>query len=67
MTPRIIRTRKELAALDLSTVLITGGADYPWTVEEINITSDPGWFLPALVLATGEQVRAARQTIKEEE
>ena len=67
MNPQIIRTRYELAALDLSTVLITDGPVNPWTVEEINNASDPGWFLPALVLATGDQVRAARQALKEEE
>ena len=63
--PRIIRTRYGLAALDLSTVLITDGPVNPWTVEEINNASDPGWFLPALVLATGDQVRAARQALEE--
>ena len=65
MTTQIIRTRKELAALDPQTVLVTGGYADPWTVDEINTTSDTDWFLPVVVLATGDQVRAARQALKE--
>ena len=65
--PHIIRTREELAALDPQTVLVTGGYADPWTVDEINTTSDTDWFLPVAVLATGSQVREAQQALKEKE
>lgn len=64
--PQIIRTREELANLDPDTVLITGGPSDPWAVDEINTASDTDWFLPAVVVATGDQVRAARQALEEE-
>lgn len=64
MTPQIIRTREELAALDPQTVLVTGGYAGPWAVDEINTTSDTDWFLPVVVLATGDQVRAAQRALE---
>ena len=64
---KVIRTREELAALDPQTVLVTGGYADPWTVDEINTTSDTDWFLPVAVLATGDQVREAQQALKEKE
>ena len=67
MNHQIIRTREELAALDPATVLITGGYSDLWTAEEVAATSDPAWFLPVVVLASGGQVRAVQQALKEEE
>ena len=73
--PRIIRTRDELAALDPDT-LVTDALprhdDFPSPMiaalpapvaYRLNLT----WQGPVVVIATGEQVRAARQAIKEEE
>lgn len=69
MTPKIIRTREELAALDPDTVLIC-----PVETQSAFTAEEPqellargrrvgiGW-IPAVVLATGEQVRAARQAL----
>ena len=67
MNNQIVRTREELAALDPDTVLITGGYADLWTAEEVSATSDPTWFLPVVILATGDETRAAQQTLKEEE
>jgi hypothetical protein len=64
MSHQIIRTREELAALDPDTVLITGGYADLWTAEEVSATSDPAWFLPVVVLATGDETRAAQQTLE---
>ena len=60
--PRIIRTRDELAALDPSTAVTNG------PLIHAAVTAAPfheiGLFtLPAVVIATGDQVRAARQAL----
>lgn len=62
--PRIIRTREELAALDPGTVVTNG------PLTQAAVTAVPfheiGLFtLPAVVIATGEHVRAARQALEE--
>ena len=62
--PRIIRTREELADLDPDAILVPGGWGDPWTDEEISTTSDATSFLPAVVIATGDHVRAARQALE---
>lgn len=64
MTPQIIRTREELAALDPDAVVITNRCSDLWTVEEVAATSDPTWFLPVAVIATGDQARAAQQALE---
>lgn len=63
--PRIIRTLADLEVLDPDTILVPGGWGDSWTVEEISATSDAVSFLPAVVIATGDQIRAARQALKE--
>lgn len=61
--PQIIRTRDELAALDPSTTVTNG------PLIHVAATAVPfheiGLFtLPAVVVATGEQVRAALQALE---
>ena len=72
MKPRIIRTREELAALDPGTVIqppqneqgewprVISAESLQWAMRTWNCT-----LLPAVVIATGEQVRAARQAQEE--
>ena len=60
MKPQIIRTREELAALDPDTVLFTWGNMRAQTW--LHTFEDD---LPAVVIATGDTVRAARQALKE--
>ena len=63
--PRIIRTRDELAALDPSTTVTNGplihAAATAVPFHEIGLFT-----LPAVVIATGDQVRAARQALEKE-
>ena len=61
MTPQIIRTRDELDALDQDTVLFTWGDMHAQTW--LHTFEDD---LPAVVVATGDQVRAARQALEDE-
>ena len=58
--PHIIRTTAELEALDADTVLFTWGnmEAQPW----LHVFEDD---LPAVVIATGEQVMAARKALEE--
>ena len=71
MTPQIIRTREQLAALDPDTMLATREApDHAFTAEGPQYIAAQGrrvgrGWLPAVVIATGEQVRAARQALEE--
>lgn len=67
--PRIIRTREDLAVLDGDTVLVDV-AD-PWHEVRMSASEwmedyaiDGEGILPLAVLATGEQVRAARQALE---
>lgn len=69
--PQIIRTREELAALDPGTLLESNGAynrafeaKHPQWIAAQGRRVGRGW-LPAVVIATGDQVRAARQALKE--
>lgn len=70
-TPQIIRTVDELKALDPDTALTL----YTWdaTIWEASYfqkyLEDTGYIpdLPAVVVATGEQVRAARKALEEAE
>ena len=70
--PRIIRTREELAALDPDALLYGRyeGYDSHLNVADLQYLSGT-WrpeverALPAVVIATGEQVRAARQALEE--
>lgn len=71
--PRIIRTREELADLDPDTVMqppqneqgewprAISAESLQWAMRTWNCT-----LLPAVVIATGEQILAARQVLKEE-
>ena len=68
--PQIIRTRDELAALDPDTMLVsTVETQSAFTAEEPQEMAargrkiGTGW-LPAVVIATGDQVRAARQALE---
>lgn len=73
MTPQIIRTRDELAALDPDT-LVTDRipAHDAWPGCQVVAFPAPAahrldltWQGPVVVIATGDQVRAARQALKE--
>ena len=63
--PQIIRTRDELAALDPDTVLL-GGESILFTAADV--VENSGYPLydndRLTVVATGEQVRAARQALE---
>ncbi|WP_130841633.1 hypothetical protein [Corynebacterium neomassiliense] len=58
--PQIIRTVEELEALDRGAVLM--GAPWHGIFTTHTISADD---LPAVVVATGEQVRAARKALEE--
>lgn len=57
MTPHIIRTLADLEALDPDTIVMSRKG-YPAHAED-NVR------IPADVIATGEQIRAARQALEE--
>ena len=68
MKPRIIRTREELAALDPDALVamnpITKGhaTAYVWSADtalRVNLL----WHAPMVIIATGDQVRAARDAL----
>lgn len=70
--PRIIRTAEDLEALDPETMLIhyeSVSAPYPVVMAQPDWESDyeicPDGLLPLAVIATGEQVRAARKALEE--
>lgn len=71
MTPQIIRTRDELAALDPDTLVAIprdyGDCDQPrlagW-VRTFYPLGESSPVFPAVVVATGAQVRAARQEME---
>ena len=68
--PRIIRTREELAALDRMTVLMHADDGDPltlgwhWFDNDGSLSDESAEDLPTVVVATGDQVRAARQALK---
>lgn len=67
MKPRIIRTREELADLDPDTVLGVWHPDLDMGCILMPVrewAADPS-VTPLAVIATGEQVRAARQALKD--
>lgn len=71
MTPQIIRTREELAALDPGTLLTTRGIVLSLPLEILwHLDSPPESvlshddLLPAVVIVTGDQARAARQALE---
>lgn len=73
MNPQIIRTREDLAALDPDTMLVSTvetqsafTAEEPQEILAQGRKVGIGW-IPAVVIATGEQVRAAQRALKEEE
>ena len=70
--PQIIRTVEELAALDPSTLLATRGLVAALPLEILWLLDSPPEsvlshddLLPAVVVATGNQSRAARQALAE--
>lgn len=72
MNPRIIRNRYELAALDPDTLLCGRYEGDYWQHHVADLKyRDVMWrpwvvdALPAVVVATGNQVRAARQALEE--
>ena len=67
--PQIIRTVKELLALDPETVLQRGSSD-PWFILAVDLRImihkyGSNKYLPAVVVATADQVRAAREALEE--
>ena len=71
MTAQIIRTLDEITSLDPDTLLVTHGLvaalplEIMWHLDsppESVLSRDD--VLPAVVVATGEQVRAARQALE---
>ena len=67
MTPQIIRTREELEALDPDTLLEDNdGSTYVAQDAhgDLDLYADD---LPAVVIATGDEYRAAMRALKEEE
>ena len=73
VAPQIIRTRDELAALDPDTVLMSTDLFDPltfvwdWLDGEGTPARGTENGLPAVVISTGDQIRAAQQALKEEE
>ena len=73
MNHQIIHTADELAALDPDTVLMTTDLFDPltlvwdWLDGKGNPARGTENGLPAVVIATGEKVRAALQALREEE
>ena len=73
MTPRIIRTRDELAALDPDTlVTLALPAHDKWPSPQVQAWPAPvarrldlTWSGPMAVIATGDHVRAARQALED--
>lgn len=72
MTPQIIRTREDLAALAPDTLLRGRyeGDDWHQHVYDMQYHDgtwrpDVEYALPCVVIATGDQVRAARQALEE--
>ena len=69
MSPQIIRTVQELKALDPDTVVLTHEAELDSTGHVTALLkrgyTHPDYQLPAVVLATGAQVRAARAALEE--
>ena len=66
--PQIIRTVEKLEALHSSTVVWSREAGYLDVAQFMSrIESDPNWAddLPAVVVATGAQVRAAQKALEE--
>ena len=68
--PQIIRTRDELAAIDPDTVLMSADVGDPltlarhWLDSEGNPVHGTEGDLPVVVIATGDQDRAARQALE---
>ena len=69
MTPKIIRTLPEFDALDPD-ALVGNFDDFLGGIEKLRGRGEvvPSWvdiYLPVVVIATGEQVRAAQQALEE--
>ena len=68
-TPRIIRTVEELEALDPDAVTINNAGAIERVDNWLGESGKPyplsKWHLPAVVIATGEQVRAAREAMEQ--
>ena len=69
--PRLIRTQEELEALaqeDADAIVLAGEAGTVRTVRALCGLRELvyGWGLPAVVVATGAQVREAREAMEEE-
>ena len=68
---QIIRTQKELEALELvdaDTIVVASEAGAVRTVRALAAMHRLGsvWGLPAVVIVTGDQVRAAREAMEQE-
>ena len=70
-SPRIIRTPEELEALaqeDVDAIVLAGEAGAARSVKSLCMMYrlKVEWGLPAVVIATGEQVREAREAMEQE-
>lgn len=69
MKPRIIRTLADLEVLDPDTILDDSAGPYAAgaTLDAIYAGEEEGYraYFPAVVIATGDTVRAARQALEE--
>ena len=68
MTAQIIRTREELAALDHEAILSDSAGPYTASYAVAGIYDEDYEardYLPAVVIATGDHVRAARQALED--
>lgn len=69
MTPQIIRNLAELKALDPETLVQRSDQqirpEYAWALAHSVSYTRWGDYFPAVVLATGEHVRAARKALEE--
>ena len=68
---QVIRTQQELEALareDAAAIVLAGETGVVRTVEALCGMNQlvPMWGLPAVVIATGEQVRAAREAMEQD-
>ena len=63
-SPHIIRTQEDLEALDADTVVISSENGEVYYVKNLTERHTKTFlYVPAVVIATGEQVRAAREAL----
>jgi hypothetical protein len=67
MTHQIIRTMEEILELDPDTAITWRKTTIRTPEDAVNVAKiwTPHFILPAVVIATGDQVRAARKALEE--